>query len=320
MLTPPRIGEVNEVMVSEADRAALADLDARIRAILPAEYQDSYQDVKPVSMGSAGLKYSSDGRVAWDLIWGSFCDLAMAGGPPHKGTLLEPGSPEHVGQSRERYAQVTEEICRGITMTTNLLAEPSPDAGRVRVTCESEAQASWLVRAIVMENVAARSHGSSLDLPADPDFVLHKQIKNVITVIAKTVHYWSEHMSRRQQEEIGELMAGMSVETPLITPAETAADCDADTYASMAAAVRSRTGLEVAAPRYTGWIGVACADVRSAVWMMRALVANNILSRREATILFVPINTSEDPGGIAVVNCLGRIHELAKAAGVIPRT
>ena len=67
--------------VSDEDRRALDALDARIRAILPANYQDSYQDVQPVSMGSAGLKYSSDGRVAWDLMWGSFpCqDLSLAG-------------------------------------------------------------------------------------------------------------------------------------------------------------------------------------------------------------------------------------------------
>ena len=39
-------------------------------------------------MRAAGLKYDADGKVAWDEIWGSFCDLAMAGGPPHKGKLL----------------------------------------------------------------------------------------------------------------------------------------------------------------------------------------------------------------------------------------
>ena len=52
--------------------------------------------------------------------------------------------------------------------------------------------------------------------------------------------------------------------------------------------------------------------------MMRALVVNNILSRREGTTLFVPINQHEDPGGTAVVNCFCRIHTLAGAAGVLP--
>ena len=70
----------------------LAELERRLTLILPEEYQDSYEDVQPVSMGSAGLKYDNDGNVAWDEMWATFCDLAMAGGPPHKGMLLEPAS------------------------------------------------------------------------------------------------------------------------------------------------------------------------------------------------------------------------------------
>ena len=79
------------MMTGVADRRALEALDARLRTLLPEEYRDVYEDVQPISMGSAGLKYDADGQVAWDQMWGSFCDLAMAGGPPHKGTLLEPG-------------------------------------------------------------------------------------------------------------------------------------------------------------------------------------------------------------------------------------
>ena len=304
--------------VSDADRQALSDLEARIRAILPEAYQESYQTVQPVSMGSAGLKYSSDGQVAWDLIWGSFCDLAMAGGPPHKGSLLEPGSAADIAEAPQRYGEVTAEICRGITMTTNLLAAPAPDPGWVRVSCRDQAQASWLVRAIVMENVAARSQLSVLDLPAAPGFQLHKQIKNVVTVMAKTDHYWSEHTSRRHQQLIGELLAGMSVDTPLITPALAPADSSPGSHEAMSQAIRTRTGLAVVPQAYAGWLGIACPDARSAIWMMRALVVNNILSRREGTTLFVPINLHEDPGGAAVVNCFCSIHTLAGAAGVLP--
>ena len=74
-------------------------LEARLKTLLPEEYQDSYEDVQPVSMGSAGLKYGRDGRVAWNEIWGSFCDLAMAGGPPHRGTLLEPATKAEINQT-----------------------------------------------------------------------------------------------------------------------------------------------------------------------------------------------------------------------------
>ena len=242
------------MIVSDEDRNALAALDARIRALLPEEYQDSYQDMVPVSMGSAGLQYSSDGRVAWDLIWGSFCDLAMAGGPPHKGSLLEPGSAEGAAANRARYDEVTGEICRGITMTTGLAAGPAPDAGWVRVVCGSEAQAAWLYRAIVMENVSARCEGRALDLPASPAFQLHKEIKNVVTVIAKTCHHWMGHMSRAQQHEIGELLSGMTEDAPLITPALADAAGDEAAFAAMTDAIRAAPGsASRLAVMWAGW-------------------------------------------------------------------
>ena len=57
-------------------------------------------------MGSAGVRYAADGQVAWDQMWGSFCDLGMAGGPPHKATLLEPPRPEEIDADRGGYAAV----------------------------------------------------------------------------------------------------------------------------------------------------------------------------------------------------------------------
>ncbi len=38
-------------------------------------------------------------------MWGSFCDLAMAGGPPHKGKLLETGSRNYILAEPARYAE-----------------------------------------------------------------------------------------------------------------------------------------------------------------------------------------------------------------------
>src|SRR5262245_40412615 len=161
-------------------------------------------------MGSAGLKYDRDGRVAWDEIWQSFCDLAMAGGPPHKGQLLEPASPERIAQQPERYQQVAGEICRGVAMVTGLPVEPSPQPGWITVACDSDGMAGWLLRAITMENVSARTDEAMLDLPAGPDYRIDKEIKNVVTVIAKTCHYWSGHMWRFEQRAIGELFTAMS--------------------------------------------------------------------------------------------------------------
>jgi hypothetical protein len=73
-----------------------------------------------------------------------------------------------------------------------------------------------------------------------------------------------------------------------------------------------------ASPRQAGWLGVACPDVASAVWMTRALVAMNVLARREATVLCVPVNVSTDPQGDRVAAAIERVHHLAAARGVLP--
>jgi hypothetical protein len=303
------------------DSARLAELESRIRAILPEEYQDSFEKVEPVPMGSAGLKFRADGRVAWDEIWGSFCDLAMAGGPPHKGTLLEPGRSADIEHQPERYEDVTEEICRGVRMAADLDAEPSPVPGWVRVICSNAAMSGWLLRAIVMENVAVRSAGARLDVPAAPHFRLEKEIKNVVTVVAKTSHYWLGHIPRAQQRAIAELFIEMAEESALIEPgrpddvfASRAAEISA---AAIVQAIESPTGLRASPHRYPGWLGFECASVRSAIWMMRAMVASNVLSRREETVLFVPVNPGIDPGGHHVASTLATVHRLAAARGIL---
>jgi hypothetical protein len=302
--------------LSHADRMALEELDARLKTILPEEYQESYEAMEPVPMKSAGLKYDADGNVAWNEIWGSFCDLAMAGGPPHKGALLEPGDAATIEAGKERYTAVADEICRGVMLTTLLDTNVSPVPGWVRVTCLSEAMAGWLLRAIVMENVAARSDGMTLDLPAAPHFRLEKEIKNVITVIAKTSHYWLEHMPRAQQRGIASLFARLSKEAPLVAPAPAPDDPDGTSRAALSAAIHRDTGLVTSTRRYAGWLGVECQSVRRAIWLMRALVAGNVLARREETVLFVPVNPSSDPHGGRVARSLARAHRLAAARRV----
>ena len=61
--------------------------------------------------------------------------------------------------------------------------------------CASDEMALWLLRAIVVENVTVRREGYVLWFPAGPDFRLEREIKNVITVVAKTTHYWQEHVA-----------------------------------------------------------------------------------------------------------------------------
>ena len=292
-------------------------LNLRLQTMLPQEYQDSYESLQPVSMGSAGLKYDSDGRVAWDQIWDTFCDLAMAGGPPHKGALLEAASSADVEAAPDRYASVTEEICRGIVLATDLDARSSAAPGWIRVACYSEAMAAWLLRAVVMENVSARCEGRRLDVPAGPHFRLEKEIKNVVTVVAKTSHYWLGHMPPGQRQAISELFLAMEAESPLLEPARA---IDGGTHDAQAAlrqrigeAVERKTGLPPSRHRYDGWLGVECPSVRAAVWMMRGIVVSNVLSRREGTVLFVPIDPARDPGGERVTTCVASIHALAAA-------
>jgi sirohydrochlorin cobaltochelatase len=306
------------MLVTATDDEELAALDARIRTMLPEEYRDRYEDMQPVPMSSAALRFDPDGQVAWNEMWGSFCDLAMAGGPPHKGALLGPGAASEIGAQRDRHQEVRQEICRGIRVVTSLEVQPSPTPGWVRMTCLGEGMAGWLLRAVVMENVAARGDGRTLDLPAGPGFRLEKEIRNVVTVASKTCHYWIDHMSFLQQRAITALLATMNGESRLVEPPPPDGDASplhADASERLAAAIERRTGLRRSEGGDAGWLGLECPSVRAAVWMMRALVTCNVLSRREGTVLYVPVDGVEDPDGRTVAAAVARVHRLATARG-----
>lgn len=296
------------------DDDALTHLDQRIRTLLPEDYQARYQDLQPVPMRSAGLVYGDDGQVAWDRIWGSFCDLAMAGGPPHKGRLLSPGSPEAIAAAPARYDEVVEEIRRGVWLAAALDARPAPDPGWVRVHTFGEAMAGWLLRAITMENVAVRGHRAAIDLPAAPSFRVEREIKNVVTVIAKTTHYWMGHMPSSQQRAIAALFAAADATGPLLTPGGGDAIAEATQAARVAVAIADRTGLARAELSAPGWLGLTCGSVGEAIWMMRALVASHVLARREGTTLCVPLDAVRDPDGDRVVAAVAEVHGLARRA------
>jgi len=308
------------MMITSEDRAELTLLESRIKTLLPEEYQDCYEEVQPTSMGSAGLRFGPDGKVAWNDMWASFCDLAMAGGPPHKGTLLEPAAASAIDTQPERYREVVAEICRGVSMVTDLRTQASPRPGWVRVSCLNQGMAGWLLRAIVMENVAARAEGAALDVPAAPGFRLEKEIKNVVTVMAKTSHYWLGHMWPEQQRAIGQFFASAAEKTPLVEPIASNDGVLPDDYSNVAMrmteAIKRETGLRTSNRRYTGWVGVECQNVHVAIWIMRAIVTANVLSRREDTVLFVPVNPRHDPDGERVVNAFIRTHHLATLKGV----
>src|SRR5437588_8612868 len=163
------------------------------RDILPPQYRHG-KVVSAAPMGSAPMRYTDDGRVAWDEMWTGYCDLALAGGPPHRDSLLEPVTPDEVKADQDAYERVVAEVERGLRLVTALPTVRSEKAGWVGLQCEDEEMALWLLRAIVVENICVRRERSVLFLPCGPGFRLEKEIKNVITVVAKTYHYWTEHL------------------------------------------------------------------------------------------------------------------------------
>ena len=86
---------------------------------------------------------------------------------------------------------------------------------------------------------------------------------------------------------------------------------------SLAETIRRDTGLPRSMHGYRGWLGVDCPTVRAAVWMMRLMIASNVLSRREESTLFVPVNDARDPGGARVAGALVLVHGLARARGIL---
>ncbi|MDE1161464.1 MAG: hypothetical protein PW792_05895 [Acidobacteriaceae bacterium] len=289
----------------------------RLKTLLPEEYRERYEAVQPTSMGSAGLKYGTDGRVAWNDIWGSFCDLAMAGGPPHRGKLLEPATKPEIDLEPALYREVVKELCRGISMVTRLIAEPSTVPGWIHVDCPGVTMAAWLARAINMENVSAHCQGMVLHLPAGPHFRLEKEVKNVITSIAKTTHYWSQHTSSAQHRAVANLLAMMDEESPFIQAPFSLQEIDAPDAetlrATIAAELQSQTGLVCQGMEYRGWLGIDCQSAGSAIWMMRLVVANNVICRREGDSIYVPVNPVADPAGARVLSVVKGMYSLAKA-------
>jgi hypothetical protein len=81
--------------------------------------------------------------------------------------------------------------------------------------------------------------------------------------------------------------------------------------------INRETGLTRSNRQYAGWLGVECPSIGAAIWMMRALVASNVLSRREETTLFVPVNPVQDPNGDRVVAAVVLTRHLAALKGVL---
>lgn len=185
---------------------------AALRAVLPPRYQGE-ASVNSAPMGAADLVYDAEGHVAWGEVWEGFCDLAIAGGPPHRGDLLEPATRDAVEAAPDAYARALDELTRGLRLITGWAIVRDAAPGWIGIVCPDEEAAIWLLRAILSENIAARREGATLFLPAGPAFTIEKEIKNVITVVAKTHHYWTEHIAALTTEPIAETWPATTAQT-----------------------------------------------------------------------------------------------------------
>ncbi len=151
-------------------------------------------DATPVPMPAAEMLWRADGRPDWGAMWQDFCGLAFFGGPPHRGeedALRGAVSAEGLSEMEDAPFpgfDPIDEIMRGINETTGLATEVRP--GGVAVRCASTRMAAWMAATMILEHVDARAEGDCLMVPAEPWFGLTSEVKSVITVVAKTRHYW----------------------------------------------------------------------------------------------------------------------------------
>lgn len=223
-----RIVLIVDASVPAAARAACEDAAAVLAqraglpvtlAAVPIETLDAVQpvmrrgpghirDVDPRSlsatadaMASAPFVWRRDGRPDWGAMWTTFCDLALHGGPPQRGALQALRGPAIGDPAAVSAPEISAELRRGIEETTGLATEPAGAAGPgwIAITCASARMAAWLCATIILENVDARVEGARLLVPAGPAFALDDQVKSVITAVAKTHHYWREHLESARE-------------------------------------------------------------------------------------------------------------------------
>ncbi|MCA0350489.1 MAG: hypothetical protein LCH85_00705 [Chloroflexi bacterium] len=145
-------------------------------------------------MAAAPIKYREDGEVDWANMWETFCDLALEGGPAHRGADASIPIQINANPQHPNYLQVYAELCRGIYEVSGLSAHIGENPEWLAIECPIVGQAQWLAGAINQEHVAAQATGQQLLVPIHQDFSLKSEIKSVITVVAKTTHYWTEHL------------------------------------------------------------------------------------------------------------------------------
>lgn len=188
------LGEPVELVIAstaaldQADAALAFDTDARRETV-------GFVPPQAATMSSADFAWRTDGRPDWGSMWENFCELALYGGPPHRGEDTALHAIDAVEAPVPDFDAVAE-IRRGIWETTGLFSEPA-EPGWLAVTCASRRMAAWMAAATILENVDARCDEERLLVPASPAFRLKDEVKSVVTVVAKTNHYWQAHVAQQ---------------------------------------------------------------------------------------------------------------------------
>lgn len=148
-------------------------------------------DFKNAPMSSAPFVYETDGTVAWNKMWNTFCYLAVEGGPPHRGTKLI-GRGKANDPSQKKYTDAVAEIIRAYKLLIPYKATHHA-TGWITIKLHTANMARWFATIINEENVECKREGNIIFLPVNDDYVLEKEIKNVVTVVTKAYHYWRDH-------------------------------------------------------------------------------------------------------------------------------
>ena len=191
---PVSVAAVPVARLDTLNDALRRDAEARRREYAPAAPADP-----GAPMSSAPFVWTADGRPDWGSMWTTFCELALYGGPPQRGPESALRGPQTApraaaGTASDSDVAMLAEMRRGIWETTGLYAE-SATPGWLSITCDSPTMAAWMCAAIILENVDARVEGDRLLVPAGPGYTLKDEVKSIITVVAKTHHYWQTHVT-----------------------------------------------------------------------------------------------------------------------------
>jgi hypothetical protein len=96
----------------------------------------------------------------------------------------------------EAYQRNADEIIRGIYMVSGLRARLDIP-GWIAVEADSAGMADWIVDKALQENVQYRASGIEVFfVPCGTSYAVDKEVKSVITVAAKTTHYYQDHAQR----------------------------------------------------------------------------------------------------------------------------